>query len=389
MRVVGILRRLLAPRLGSVHAVRLTAVFAVAEAISIVGRLSVAAVGRGLAGPVHPKHSIKRVDRLLSNSHLPLELTTFYAAIARVVTRGEHRPLVVLDWTQMVGQLWALVAAVPVAGRAVPIYGEVHHLKRGAASPPVEAAFLHRLKRVLPEDARPIVVADAGFRRPFFEEVLKLGWDYVGRLRGNRVLVGPRGRVRPNTLTRSANATPRDLGRYELSPYSNCRRQHSWPGPFVARLVTVYRRSERRRAPPKQSRCPNSMSKQKAIRANREPWLLATSLQRHSANSVAAIYGGRMSIEQTFRDTKNHRWGWCLRDVRCNSAQRLNALLLLVSIAFFALGELGLAAARQGRERRYRANTGARRAISIFVLGALLLRRGDTPPSSNPRGDYG
>src|SRR5262245_37366820 len=119
MRVVGILRRLLAPRLGCVHAVRLAAVFAVAEAISVVGRLSVAAVGRGLSGPVHPKHSIKRVDRLLSNSHLPLEIVTFYAAIAGALIKSEKRPIVVLDWTQMVGQFWALVAAMPIAGRAV------------------------------------------------------------------------------------------------------------------------------------------------------------------------------------------------------------------------------------------------------------------------------
>src|SRR5215510_6468776 len=375
MRVTGILRRLLAPRLGSVHAVRLRAVFAIAEAISVVGRLSVAAVGRGLAGPTTPKHGIKRVDRLLSNSHLPLELTTFYAAIARALTRGTQRPIVVLDWTQIVGQFWALVAAVPIAGRAVPIYAEVHHLKRGAASPPIEAAFLLRLQRVLPAEARPILVCDAGFRRPFFQDVLKLGWDYVGRIRGNRVLVGPRGLVRTKDLTRSATATPADLGSYELSPYSRHQRRKLWPGAFVARLVTVYRRDSRRRAPPKQNWGSYNQSKQNSIKANREPWLLATSLRQHAAKKVVALYATRMSIEQTFRDTKNHRWGWCLRDVRCNSAQRLNALLLLTSVAFFALGLLGLAAARDGHDRRYRANTGSRRAISIFVLGAMALRR--------------
>jgi len=92
-----------------------------------------------------------------------------------------------LDWTQTVGELNALVAAVPSVGRAIPIHAEVH-----SASEPgdreVQQRFPERLATVLPKDAEPVIVADAGFRTPVFKTVIELDWDFVMRLRGNRVL---------------------------------------------------------------------------------------------------------------------------------------------------------------------------------------------------------
>ena len=36
---------------------------------------------------------------------------------------------------------------------------------------------------MLPDDCKPIIVTDAGFRIPWFKQVLSLEWDYVGRVR--------------------------------------------------------------------------------------------------------------------------------------------------------------------------------------------------------------
>lgn len=46
-------------------------------------------------------------------------------------------------------------------------------------------SFLHNLKRFIPGTCRPILVTDAGFYNSWFRLVLKQGWDYVGRIRGN------------------------------------------------------------------------------------------------------------------------------------------------------------------------------------------------------------
>ncbi|MGD4910011.1 transposase, partial [Xanthomonas citri pv. citri] len=47
-----------------------------------------------------------------------------------------------------------------------------------------EKRFLHQLRRMIPDDVRPILVTDAGFRTPWFRAVSAMGWEWVGRLRG-------------------------------------------------------------------------------------------------------------------------------------------------------------------------------------------------------------
>ena len=36
---------------------------------------------------------------------------------------------------------------------------------------------------LLPANVTPIIVADSGFRTPFFREVESLGWHWLGRIR--------------------------------------------------------------------------------------------------------------------------------------------------------------------------------------------------------------
>ncbi len=60
----------------------------------------------------------------------------------------------------------------------------------------------------------------------------------------------------------------------------------------------------------------------------KEPWLLATSMSAN-AQTVVDIYSFRMQIEQNYRDTKNHRWGWALDQRRSRSYERIEVLLLM------------------------------------------------------------
>lgn len=48
--------------------------------------------------------------------------------------------------------------------------------------------LLQRLKNVLPPLVKPVIVTDAGFRAPWFSEMLKMGWDFVGRLRNKNLV---------------------------------------------------------------------------------------------------------------------------------------------------------------------------------------------------------
>ncbi len=46
----------------------------------------------------------------------------------------------------------------------------------------VETTFLKVLRRVLPIGVIPTIVTDSGYRNPWFKEVDRLGWYFVGRL---------------------------------------------------------------------------------------------------------------------------------------------------------------------------------------------------------------
>jgi hypothetical protein len=364
MHVQPIVRHLLRSCREFVHVARLLAVVSTVEAIVRAGRLTVAALGRVVPGRARPKHGIKRVDRLLSNGRLYRERLIYFAAMAHRILGGERRPVVAVDWTST-GPLRALYAAVPIGGRAVTIYLEVHpEAKLGNTG--VQQRFLAALSRVLPVGCRPIVVSDAGFHGPFFRDVVALGWDFVGRLRGTaRYRPAGGGRVvSKEQLYARATVTAQDLGQFDL--YTRARS-------VAAKLVLV----RKRRKPGPRSVPTLSKDEQEFTAAARDPWLLATSLSDASAAAVVAVYATRMQIEETFRDAKNFRHGWCLRHTNIRNARRLTVMLVLAAIATLAVTLLGLAAEGIGLHRRYQANTVANRVLSFFVLGQALIRRGD------------
>jgi len=343
-----------------VHSVRAAAVMALVEGIVQGGRLSPATIGRALSGGALPKHSIKRVDRLLGNPKMVGDRVFFFKAIALRLLRQCARPVVLVDWTQA-GQHVALVAAVPIGGRALPIYVEVHRLKKlGNAA--VEKRFLCTLKTIIPTECRSVIVSDAGFKGPFFQAVLDQGWDFLGRIRGTTKAVSSVGEtISKEQFYARALVTPTDLGSFGLF----VRQQ------IPCRLVLI---RKRRRPGPK--RLPPACKEEREMRqAALDPWLLATSLFDDDAASIVRLYARRMQIEETFRDTKNHRFGWSFGDVRLSTPQRTAVLLTLAALAFLVVTLVGMAAERRDDHRAYQANTAKRRVLSFAALTAAILLR--------------
>ena len=83
-----------------------------------------------------------------------------------------------------------------------------------------------------------------------------------------------------------------------------------------------------------------------------------------------------MQIEETFRDAKNHRWGWAFDQMRSRSKDRVEILLLIAAIASVILNVIGSAAEAADMQKRYQANTHRkRRVLSLPVLAIFVLRR--------------
>jgi transposase len=123
-----------------------------------------------------------------------------------------------------------------------------------------------------------------------------------------------------------------------------------------------------------------SKKSKKNARREGEPWLLATSpaLSHLQAEGIVALYRQRMSIEQSFRDTKNLRVGMGLEVSRSRSAQRFNVLLLIVHLAAFVQRLIGESAKGSQLELQFSATRRKDRPeISVLTLARRIL---DGPP---------
>jgi hypothetical protein len=188
VRAETIVRRLVEDVRSIVHAARIRAVIEVIVGITRARQVSVTSVGRALSRRgLSARHGIKKVDRLLGNGKLQREVNWLYRSMTKFLIRGLRRVVVLIDWTQLHGDLWALTASVPFQGRSIPILSRVHHEKE-LGSRNAHEAFLSALKDIIGPTTRAVVVADGGFRSPFFNACIAHGIDFVIRLRNDRAV---------------------------------------------------------------------------------------------------------------------------------------------------------------------------------------------------------
>jgi hypothetical protein len=151
---------------------------------------SVTSLGRGLAGNAYGKHKIKRMDRLLSNPHLYQERFSIYSAITETIIANVSEPIIAIDWSPLCADqsFQLLRAAIPVGGRSLTLYEEIHPRSK-LGNRKVQHRFLDRLAAMMPDHCQPIIVADSGFKTPFFRYLENtLEWHWVGRIRGRDFL---------------------------------------------------------------------------------------------------------------------------------------------------------------------------------------------------------
>ena len=111
----------------------------------------------------------------------------------------------------------------------------------------------------------------------------------------------------------------------------------------------------------------------------RELWLLLCSMgfAHLSVETIVSLYSQRMTIEQSFRDTKNERLGLGLTRSMSHGQRRLEALLLIGHIAAIAKRLIGEAAKAQQLEleliSRKQAKHHNRAEISVMTLASRVI----------------
>lgn len=371
MHAVGVLQKLLQDSIHSLHLNRLRALISTVRSAMTTRRLTLSGLARGLPTGQAIRHRIKRVDRLLGNRHLHNERPLIYQLLCRQFMAQDKRPVILVDWSDLKADRSRLVlrAALWIRGAAVPIYESVHPL-RDQNSPRVEQTFLTKLKALLPDGLRPIVVTDAGFRGPWFSYLNQLGWYWVGRIRGRTFLRSGDDPWRRCTADYAranarANARPSDLGEQEM--IRSC--------PVQTRLVLYRKPPQQRQAMTQFKQRKRSSHSEVCARRESEPWLLCASpsLIDADAREIVDVYRKRMSIECTFRSLKSHQFGFSFQDSQSAGAARLQILLLIQALATFLLWLVGrLAESRKLRPAYESNNRKDRPTISLLTLGAMI-----------------
>jgi Transposase DDE domain len=370
VRTTWVLQNQLQRSLVEVHKRRRDAVWRAVEGLIAGGRLWLTALGRSMPGRTSDKHRIKAADRLLGNQAIQEQLLLFYRALAKRLLTQTRSPVVAVDWTAHGTDYSVLSAQLCWEGRSLPLYNQVFP-RRHVGSPRLHKQFLRELAAVIPNDCRPILVTDAGFRTPWFDAVAALGWDFIGRIRDTTKVLTSDGWISSKSLHRLATGKPRDFEWQWLPRYK--------PRPYRLVLSSAPKLKGRKRRT-RSGNVGHNTTDIKSSSAAREPWLLATSLSC-GCRAVLRAYGLRMQIEQSFRDAKNHRHGWALHHARSKDPKRLAVLLLIASLAAVVVQLVGRAAAQCGLRRHFQANTIThRRVLSFFVLGRNVLRRGLSLP---------
>src|SRR5271165_1891781 len=255
-----------------------------ALAVSVIGQAL--AHARGLVS----KSAIKQVDRLLSNAGVaPWEL--FGSWVGEIV--GARREIVVaMDWTDFDADNQSTLALHLVTrhGRATPLLWltvDKDELKDQRND--FEDLCLSRLKALLPQGVATTILADRGFGDvKLFEFLESLGFDYVIRFRGNIHVSAADGETRLAADWVGKHGRARKLRDAEVS----VARQK------VGAVVCV-----------------------KAV-GMKEAWHLAASDASLSAPQIIKLYSKRWTIEPSFRDSKDMRFGMGLSALRIDDPRR-------------------------------------------------------------------
>lgn len=367
MKVIEIIQNEISLAHPEMHKTRLNTLFTFVHSGLLDQRLTVTYLGRGLKkfSKTDKKHDIKRADRLCGNTYLYSERIDFYRYMSETLIANDRHPLLIVDWSPINGSkiFQLLRVSIPMGGRALTIYEKTYE-ESELNTAKAHQALLDSIAYCLPEGCRPIILADAIFKTPWFKAIEDMGWYWVCRVRGNvQLSIDDQNWQRSSEWFSSVNSKATTLG----DIYYSKKTKH----PCIA---TLYKGSKTGRIKKKlrggKSQC--STDKYQEQKAN-EPWFLISCLPQSWDNKpkkVVKLYKTRMQIEEAFRDTKNAKLGISLKFANSRTPERFDILLLIGALILYILWCIGFAAEQLNYHHSLQANTVKnRRVLSHIYLG--------------------
>lgn len=350
------------------HQYRQNALLDATVALTRGASLNLTSIGRHLPGSAQVKNKIKRVDRLLGNNELHDDIPLIFQNITTLLTRQLSWCVVAVDWSGYPSQQYHVLRASLICdGRSLPLLSRIVPSKQ-QNNTLIQNEFLNTLAGAINPNTKVIIVTDAGFQNAWFQHIKSLGWDFIGRVRGQTLLrLGVKGDIWLKPLELKASSHPEYLGPGTLSraEYARCEGHF-----YLHKKAAKKRKNRRARGRPSS---PKTEKEQQV--SGREPWLIFTSTEQFKPREIMKLYSRRMQIEQNFRDEKSERFGFGLRSSYSRSAGRMLVLSLLVTLATVVMWLLGYHAENKGLHLKYQANSlKSRRVISYLTLAENVLR---------------
>jgi hypothetical protein len=311
------------------------------EAAMLVRGMGVLALGRAVNSETSAKHSIKRVWRFLRNSRL--ECASVHRALFEQFAPSSGAITVLVDWTDF-APYTQLVFALPRDGRALPFLSKTIVKQGEGEHIATETWALEQLK-ALCGGRQIILVADRGFgNHRWMNAAQRHGWSFVQRVAKSfgvsvEEYVGRLDEMRPRRRQRA-----RDLGWGDIGEKDAVH----------ARLVVHY-------AP-----------------GYDEPWYLVTNMDA-VPSEIVRHYQRRMWIEAMFRDWKNKRWGFGMREINLSTPDRYDRLFVILALAYVFMTACGAYGEKTGLGNKLKANTVRERVMTLIRIGMQILRR--KPPT--------
>jgi hypothetical protein len=348
------------------HQYRQNALLDATVALTRGASLTLTSIGRYLPDAAQVKNKIKRIDRLLGNAGLHDDIPLIFKNITSMLTRQLSWCVIAVDWSGYPSQDYhVLRASLLCDGCSIPLLSRIVHSKQ-QNNTQIQNEFLDTLAEAINARTKVIIVTDAGFQNAWFSHIKSLGWDFIGRVRGQILLrLDITGDIWWKPLELKASSHPEYLGGGALSRTTQCEGHF-----YLHKRVAKKRKSRRARGKPFS---PRTDKEQQA--SGREPWLIFTSTDCFKPREIMKLYSRRMQIEQNFRDEKNEHLGFGLRASYSRSAGRMLVLSLLATLATVVMWLLGYHAENKGIHLRWQANSlKSKRVISHLTLAENVLR---------------
>lgn len=199
-----------------------------------------------------------------------------------------------------------------------------------------ENELLDHLKNSVPEDVNVTIIADRGFASEMvYQAITSRGFDYIIRFKGWSYVESHSGINKKAHEWLKANGQARMLRNAKLTDKK-----------IPVNSIVCYRE-----------------------KGMKNDWCIASSKIEVTSKQLIQYYSKRWSIECSFRDLKDDRFGFGLENVRTRACDRRDRLLLLGAIAVLLLTLLGAAGEAIGYDRHLYASTAKKRQLSLIRQG--------------------